>query len=220
MDWWAALGMASERLSRLWYPGVLLAVTTLSGVLVAISLLVRSRATLEFDLQVTRALQKMDHPVATRLAHAATFMGNSSTLVVLAILGFGASLGVGLGKAGIYLGWTLFALPINMVMKNLFDRERPGERDVQVRPGPRWGFSYPSGHSMGAAALYGWLGFVAALHVREASIRHMFVILMIALPFGVAVSRVYLGAHWFSDVVGGLAAGTLLVVVLATFYPV
>jgi undecaprenyl-diphosphatase len=215
-----AYGFASERVARLLYPETLAAWGTLALLLVTISYLVRLRATLPFDLRVTKYLQEVDTPFLSTLARWATFMGNSSTLVVLSVLGLLATIPIHLAKGGIYLVWSLAALPLNVVLKNIFDRERPGEKEVRVSPGPRWGFSYPSGHSMGSAAFYGWLAFLVALYVRDPFVRYPVVALLLLLPLGVALSRIYLGAHWFSDVVAGLAGGTLIVVVLASLFPV
>jgi undecaprenyl-diphosphatase len=215
-----ALDFATERGARLLYRETLISLCTLAAVMIALSILVRSRATLETDLRVTKYLQETDTPTLTWLARKATFLGNSSTLIVLAIVGMAASIPFALAKAGIYMLWSLLALPLNILLKNIFDRERPGEKEVRVSPGPRWGFSYPSGHSMGSAAFYGWAAFVVALYVHNPFIRYPLMATFILLPIGVAVSRIYLGAHWFSDVVAGLAGGAMLVVVLASLFPV
>ena len=210
----------SDRLARLLYPETLAAWGSLAVVLVVVSILVRMRATLAFDLRVTKYLQEINVPLLSAAARWSTFMGNSSTLVVLAILGFGVSVWLKQAVAGIYLAASLFSLPLNVILKNIFDRERPGEKEVRVSPGPRWGFSFPSGHSMGSAAFYGWAAFLAALYIADPNIRYPVVGLLLLLPFAVALSRIYLGAHWLSDVVAGLAGGTLIVVMLASLYPV
>jgi undecaprenyl-diphosphatase len=135
-----------------------------------------------------------------------------TTLIVAAFAGF--------GKAGIYQLWTLAALPINVLLKNVFDRARPGEEEVRVLPGPRWGYSYPSGHSMGSAATYWFLAFLVFLYVQNIPLRLGLFLPLTILPVGVAASRIYMGAHWFSDVVAGLAGGLVIVVILASLYVV
>lgn len=211
-------GVISERLSRLLYPQTLLIVGVLTGTMVLLAILVRIRATYAFDLKATLALQESDHPALTKAMRWMTFMGNSLTLVILAggvlvICWYAREL-----AAGILACASLISLPINMILKNMFDRERPGENEVRVVPGPRWGFSFPSGHAMGSAAFYGFLAFLFHLHIINPTARALAVAVCILLPTFVGVSRIYLGAHWLSDVVGGWALGMVVVIVLASVF--
>lgn len=88
--------------------------------------------------------------------------------------------------------------------KSYFARPRPEvvERLIQVAS-----FSYPSGHALGTAACYFSFAMVARRHLPRHVSREVligFSLLMIAL---VGLSRVYLGVHYFSDVVSGMLIG-------------
>jgi undecaprenyl-diphosphatase len=168
---------------------------------------------------VTKELQETTHPALDTLARWFTFMGNSSTLALLAAAVLGLAFYLGVPAAGIFAVLSLLSLPINVLLKNLVDRRRPEPHEVRVLPGPRWGFSFPSGHSMGSAAFYGFLAVLVWLHVPSLAPRIALLIPFVALPPLVGASRIWLGAHWLSDVVAGIAGGAVIVVVLAILYP-
>jgi undecaprenyl-diphosphatase len=105
------------------------------------------------------------------------------------------------------------ASALNTVIKVTLHRPRPTEL---LYTG--WSaFSFPSGHSTVNLALYGFLAILIGRELRPA---WRLPVTLIALSFVllIAFSRVYLGAHWFSDVVGGLAFGAAWLSVLAFFY--
>jgi membrane protein DedA with SNARE-associated domain/membrane-associated phospholipid phosphatase len=78
-------------------------------------------------------------------------------------------------------------------------------------------FSFPSGHATGSAAVLGFLGILLARGARPAW--QVAIATMVATAVGlVGLSRLYLGAHWFSDVVGGIAFGTAWIALLAISY--
>ena len=197
---------------------IFLGILTLS--LVLLSFLVRARWTLPLDLKATLTLQRWTSPFVDGMMRWLTWMGNSLTVVILAIACAALAAFFKDLRAALFICLTLLSLPINILVKNIFDRERPGEHEVKVHPGPRWGFSYPSGHSMGSAAFYGFLAVLVFLHIPDSRIRWAMMTPFILLPFAVGVSRIYMGAHWLSDVVGGITGGVILISIMTVLYPV
>ena len=211
--------LTHERLQRLLYPQSLIVLLVTTVVVTLLAILIRLRITYNTDLAATQALQRFERPWATRLAQWATWMGNSLTVVLLCvgveIIAFVAQ------EGGVFVlaPFTLLSLPINAVVKNCVDRARPGEEEAKIHAGPRWGFSYPSGHSMQSAAFYGFLAFLLWILVPSMPLRVALASAFAFLPVLVGLSRVYLGAHWASDVVGGWAGGLFVAVPLALLYP-
>jgi undecaprenyl-diphosphatase len=141
-----------ERWARFMYPKTLLVIGILCATLVLLSILVRLRATYKIDVAATLALQRWSGPIVDKIMRRLTWMGNSLTVCIIAAGAALLAVIVRDWRAVLFILMSLLALPINIVLKNWFDRERPGENEVKVHPGPRWGFSYPSGHTMGATA--------------------------------------------------------------------
>jgi membrane-associated phospholipid phosphatase len=103
---------------------------------------------------------------------------------------------------------VLLALGLNPVMKEIVGRARPGVADIRVTEHPG-GFGFPSGHTMTATLLYGYVAIVAVRSLPRAVAAGIagFGAAAIAL---VGFERVYSGAHWPSDVAGGLTIGLVL----------
>ncbi|MSQ95809.1 MAG: phosphatase PAP2 family protein [Gemmataceae bacterium] len=95
---------------------------------------------------------------------------------------------------------------LNSGTKHIFDRARPGEllrAPVVHERNP----SYPSGHSMGSTIGYGMLAYSLLLAERRRGARALILLLCATIVLGVGLSRIYLRAHWLSDVVAGWTVG-------------
>lgn len=94
---------------------------------------------------------------------------------------------------------------INLVIKEIFKRARP---TLFEEIATLHSYSFPSGHAMSAAAVYGMMAVVVSR--LEPRLARPLTFLAPALIFLIGFSRVYLGVHWPSDVIAGFAAGTVM----------
>jgi undecaprenyl-diphosphatase len=98
---------------------------------------------------------------------------------------------------------------LNHVIKDFFARARPEFAQLG-------GYSFPSGHSMNSAVAYGMLIYLVMLESAGGWRRRISTIVLVLLILAIGFSRMLLGAHYFSDVLGGFAMGAAVVAVSVT----
>ena len=100
---------------------------------------------------------------------------------------------------------------VNRLLKLLIHRSRP------IRVVHESTFSFPSGHAMAATIGYGMLAYVMATYWRPRGLKRRYLYLSATiLALAVGVSRIYLGVHFPTDVIGGFAAGTAWLAICVT----
>lgn len=104
--------------------------------------------------------------------------------------------------------FVLAATALNPAIKEIVQRDRPTAADVTIREHAP-GFGYPSGHAMSATLIYCYAAIAAWRYTPRMAHTLAIAAALLAITI-VAWQRVYDGAHWPSDVVGGVAIGLLL----------
>lgn len=182
-----------------------------------LGVLVRYSVLQHLDLEFSEELQERTGTPLDSLMRAATFLGNTSTVIPLAVI-----VAIGLSRKRLFhaaavVGMSLLSLPLVVILKEIWARARPDERLVHVLV-ERAGYSFPSGHAVIGTAFYGVLATLTWIHLLDHPARKPATFALAVLPPVIAISRVYLGAHWMSDVVAGTAVGLALLIPMAKWY--
>lgn len=177
----------------------------------------RNRSRL-FDLRLTRSLQRVSLPGFDRLMHAVSWPGfpPQSRLIPPALSLLWLSLGFPIEAGFQLLAWGAGA--ISAAVKIAMGRPRPAPEDVRVVPGRIGGSSFPSGHVLIYSGVYGFLAFLLETLVRPDKLRKAATAALISLIALVGPSRIYLGHHWFTDVVASYLLGSSYLLALMATY--
>lgn len=179
---------------------------------------VKSGKTAELDANVTLALQRRRNPWFSKLMHAVSWAGfppQSRLLPPLypaLIFLFGHRVDAFFQLAG--WGTSAISGTLKMVMK----RPRPVEGRFRVTKARIGGTSFPSGHVINYTGVYGMLAYLAGQRIRSTALRRVIIGFCGAKVALVGPSRIYLGHHWFTDVVTSYLLGSSYLIFLTAIY--
>jgi undecaprenyl-diphosphatase len=157
-----------------------------------------------FDLAVIRAFGRARSPVTNLLGRAITELGSVAGATVVTSTALALTRRQPRLAAQILTG-TAGGVIAELIMKRFFRRKRPTILEHLEQVGST---SYPSGHAMASASIYLTLAFVAARDRRLRAKRARLLAGGSAVALSVSASRVFLGVHWPTDVLGGFVLGT------------
>lgn len=136
-----------------------------------------------------------------------TDLGGIATMTMLTIMGAIWQTGINHRFLAVaWMGVMIGGAFLNQGLKAAFDRERPPV-EIRDRAVIETNESYPSGHSMTSAIGYGMLAYALVLPQRRRPRRLATMILLTGIVIAVGFSRIYVRAHWFSDVIAGWTLG-------------
>jgi len=167
--------------------------------------IVNSDPLVSFDLAVASTLHDLATPALTTFFVFVTALGSLETIALVSLVG---AVGFGVRRQWLHLTTWLVAVAgsaaLNQLLKALFERPRPYfEHPLMLETS----YSFPSGQAMESLVLYGMVTYFGVLAVSTWRTRTAIVFGAALLVLLIGFSRMYLGVHYFSDVVAGYAAG-------------
>ncbi|KKQ80280.1 MAG: Phosphoesterase PA-phosphatase related protein [Parcubacteria group bacterium GW2011_GWC2_38_7] len=169
---------------------------------------------IQSDLRILNLVQVLREPVFSKIMALITYFGGWPNVLV-GVACVGAVLFI--QKRWHYLSTLFIAVGLGELFvaltKVIIARPRPPLVNALA---PEQTYSFPSGHSFVAIAFYGLLAYFIFISVKNCWVRALSVIGALTIIFSIGFSRIYLGAHWPSDVLSSYAVGTAWLAALIT----
>lgn len=175
---------------------------------IVLAILSRNIPYFQFDLAITRAIQSINIYGFNTVMLQLTNIGNTVQAGVAVIIISGLLFALNKKIAAFTTAASSLGLSgIGTIVKIIIARPRPDSLLIHqlghfVKPD-----SFPSGHVLQFMGLYGFLLVFVYTKFKLSHIRRLVLIVLVFLLVGIGVSRIYVGAHWFSDVLGSYLMG-------------
>lgn len=200
-----------ERL--LWHLALLL----ISG-FVILTLLVSLVSPEVLDLEFSQELQEDQSPLLDAGMHFISWFGNGLAPGIIPGLAALTFLLLGAKREALFSSLTLLSGAVIYGIKLAINRPRPTADLIRVIEDAQFQ-SFPSGHVTFYVTFFGFMVFLMyRLSWVWPWLRWTVAVFCLVLIFGVPFSRMYLGAHWFTDVLGGFIIGLLCLIGLGWWY--
>ena len=196
---------------------ILAIITTLAVLGSTISLFAHFESRFPGDLRVTLLFQSIhSQSLLIAMKGVSYIAGDWGAVIVVVISFFPVLFLIGRWEAGL-LALTGITNFLNDAFKLAVNRPRPTPDQVSVFV-TESGKSFPSGHAFFAVLVFGILTYLIMSRQSERIVKMMVLSFFVILILGVGASRIYLGVHWMSDVIGGYIVGSLFLAVLIWLY--
>jgi len=166
------------------------------------------------DLLINNNIPKLQSPFLNYFFIAVTTIGNKSVLFILSLLLVVFLLLRKRNRDAVFSALLMiFSSLLVEVFKIIFARPRPSNPLIEVT-----GYSFPSSHAVTSTAFFLLLIYLFEDKIKNKFLRILFTTICTVLAFLIVVSRIYLNAHWFSDVLSGFILGLYLLYSFLVFH--
>lgn len=190
---------------------ILCAITAILAIVITIN--VKNGKILELDLNIYKFFsENIINDKLTPIVKVITHIGGAKIVFVLTVLAI--ILIKGLKNKLFLLTGIVGTAGLNVVLKHIIQRERPNINRLI----PEKGYSFPSGHSMMSMAFYGMLIFLIFKYVKNTALKWTLIVILTILLSTIGITRIYLGVHYPSDVIGGFLVSLTYLFILTEIY--
>lgn len=164
-----------------------------------LSILVFMKKDIYVDTQIYNFISKFIKISRTPNIIRITKTTSASFVIIITIL---ALMFLKNKKYGIYMSINLVTITLfQLILKNIYTRNRP----IGINLIDEKGYSFPSGHSLTSMAFYGFIIYLINISNISKRLKVIFTTFLILLIIFVGISRIYLGVHYATDVIGGFS---------------
>ncbi len=199
-----------------WWPAIAAAICL--ALAIVLSIAAAQREPFPGDVPVVMIVQSPDAPILDAAAWALSWLGRFPPMAAIgaAVAAFFWRRGETANAVVVVAATLLY--PLNALLKVLVGRQRPPDGAANILERAT-GLGFPSGHAFGAMLLFGTIAALAASRIGRPWRRAAVVAGCVGVALLIGWSRVRLGAHWPSDVLGGWLWGAGVGLLLVTLSP-
>lgn len=170
------------------------------------------------DIHISKEMQENQNGFLNNIMIGISWFGRTTVSIIIVLL---LSLFFILKKQrneALLIISTLFSGIIGLALKMLINRPRPTKDIVVLLEDTKYQ-SFPSGHVLFYTVFFGSLILIIlSTNIFTRKVRTISALACLSMIFFGAISRVYLGAHWFTDVLGGFILGIMFLFITGRYY--
>ncbi len=164
-----------------------------------------------FDNFIYNHVKKLINPNTTKFFKIVTEFGNYTVMIPIIIIFYLFNKDKSFNRYFTINLISVFAS--NFIVKSIIRRDRPIDINLIIENG----FSFPSGHSMVSFAFYGFLIYYLYHTDLKKPLKYSLMALLGFIILLIGLSRIYLGVHYASDVIGGFLLAFIYLVIYIKF---
>ena len=180
---------------------------------IIISINIKNGKILQTDLKIYDFFSKnIIYDKLTPVVKIITHIGSAKIVIILTIL---LLLFIKEMKNKVFvLADVIGAAGLNVILKHIIQRDRPNIHRLIKETG----YSFPSGHAMMSMAFYGMLIYFIYRYVKNPVKKWVLIILLTIILLTIGITRIYLGVHYPSDVIGGFLVSFAYLLILTEIF--